>query len=260
MPSTNRVTYRSSPTKVEKVADVFPASFLPHTVFVRFLQHNNWEHSLLVDFCVSPETCFLLYFTKYLKLLTSTWHDLEATCAAMPWNVSFARPSSSCLNNGVGNERSGAQSVEASADVAPQPNTRVDGHLGCKSGGDVLRARSSSDLVEVSLSHDEVSHDLSRSRCSIAGDTRETRCKHSTGKQQSLVDYPSSDDEVNNCDNNKSDDVIVGSESALDRCASVLYRTNLALERINEQKLIAFNISPLLKLLKTCEYLLENKP
>ena len=37
---------------------------------------TGYDHSVLVDLLTSPETCFLTYFTKYLKYSLSTWDDL----------------------------------------------------------------------------------------------------------------------------------------------------------------------------------------
>ena len=45
----------------------------PHESFLLFLQHTNWDSSLLLDFIISPETCFLQYFTHYLKLVVNDW-------------------------------------------------------------------------------------------------------------------------------------------------------------------------------------------
>ena len=91
-----------------------------------------------------------------------------------------------------------------------------------------------------------------------------------TGQSLVLVDYPSSDDDdaVNGSEDVvASDDVMtkdsqtdikcVGGESVLDRCMAVLYRTSLSLERFNQQKLVTFNVLPLIKLLNSCECLYE---
>lgn len=81
----------------------------------------------------------------------------------------------------------------------------------------------------------------------------------------SLVDYPSSDDEsdigMDVIADVKTSEVSPAREhvdSVLDKAMAVLYRMNLALERCNRQKLVAFNIAPLLRLLRRCEDLYEN--
>lgn len=41
----------------------------PHQQFIVFLKSTDFDDSILVDLLTSPETCFLLYFTYYLKCI-----------------------------------------------------------------------------------------------------------------------------------------------------------------------------------------------
>ena len=45
----------------------------PHQQFVVFLKSTDFDDSVLVDLLTSPETCFLLYFTCYLKCIKKEW-------------------------------------------------------------------------------------------------------------------------------------------------------------------------------------------
>ncbi|XP_003731459.2 uncharacterized protein LOC100893907 [Strongylocentrotus purpuratus] len=44
-----------------------------HHVFISFLDHMSWDHSILLDLLISTETDFLEYFIRYLHLVTTDW-------------------------------------------------------------------------------------------------------------------------------------------------------------------------------------------
>eukprot|EP00057_Strongylocentrotus_purpuratus_P005647 XP_003731459.1 PREDICTED: uncharacterized protein LOC100893907 [Strongylocentrotus purpuratus] len=44
-----------------------------HHVFISFLDHMSWDHSILLDLLISTETDFLEYFIRYLRLVTTDW-------------------------------------------------------------------------------------------------------------------------------------------------------------------------------------------
>ncbi|GAB1609290.1 uncharacterized protein LOC115220903 [Argonauta hians] len=46
----------------------------PHKLFLQLLQSMAFDHCVLLDLLTSPETCFLLYFLKYLKLVSQEWN------------------------------------------------------------------------------------------------------------------------------------------------------------------------------------------
>ncbi|KAL1007482.1 hypothetical protein UPYG_G00087380 [Umbra pygmaea] len=45
----------------------------PHCHFLFLLHNIAFDHSILLDFLISTETCFLEYFVRYLKLLRDDW-------------------------------------------------------------------------------------------------------------------------------------------------------------------------------------------
>lgn len=47
----------------------------PHRMFLKFLDSLGNDHVTLIDFLTSQETCALLYFMRYLKLLLSDWDN-----------------------------------------------------------------------------------------------------------------------------------------------------------------------------------------
>ncbi|KAK5874645.1 hypothetical protein PBY51_019573 [Eleginops maclovinus] len=61
-----------------KAACVFGCN--PHCHFLLLLQSISFDHSILLDFLISTETCFLEYIVRYLKYLRSDWQGFTAAC------------------------------------------------------------------------------------------------------------------------------------------------------------------------------------
>ncbi|XP_060073613.1 uncharacterized protein LOC132553387 isoform X2 [Ylistrum balloti] len=51
----------------------------PHRQFYQLLQMTSFDHSVLVDLLTSPETCALLYLTRYLKCVINEWGSFVET-------------------------------------------------------------------------------------------------------------------------------------------------------------------------------------
>ncbi|KFZ57503.1 Protein Lines [Antrostomus carolinensis] len=52
----------------------------PHCVFLFFLEKIAFDSTVLLDFLISSETCFLEYLVRYLKLLRKDWHRFVDIC------------------------------------------------------------------------------------------------------------------------------------------------------------------------------------
>ncbi|XP_041917022.1 protein Lines homolog 1 [Alosa sapidissima] len=52
----------------------------PHCHFVLLLRVLMFDHSVLLDFLISSETCFLEYIVRYLKLLRDDWEGFCNSC------------------------------------------------------------------------------------------------------------------------------------------------------------------------------------
>lgn len=52
----------------------------PHCVFLFFLENTGFDPSVLLDFLISSETCFLEYLVRYLKLLPEDWGAFLTAC------------------------------------------------------------------------------------------------------------------------------------------------------------------------------------
>ncbi|NWU61374.1 LINES protein, partial [Pterocles burchelli] len=52
----------------------------PHCIFLFFLEKITFDSTVLLDFLISSETCFLEYLVRYLKLLRRDWHQFVDVC------------------------------------------------------------------------------------------------------------------------------------------------------------------------------------
>ncbi|KAF1571842.1 UNVERIFIED_CONTAM: hypothetical protein FQV15_0006906, partial [Eudyptes pachyrhynchus] len=52
----------------------------PHCIFLFFLEKITFDSTVLLDFLISSETCFLEYLVRYLKLLRKDWHQFVDVC------------------------------------------------------------------------------------------------------------------------------------------------------------------------------------
>ncbi|XP_005381696.1 PREDICTED: protein Lines homolog [Chinchilla lanigera] len=52
----------------------------PHCIFTFFLKSIGFDSTVLLDFLISSETCFLEYFVRYLKLLQKDWDAFFTIC------------------------------------------------------------------------------------------------------------------------------------------------------------------------------------
>ncbi|KAK6180388.1 hypothetical protein SNE40_012553 [Patella caerulea] len=50
----------------------------PYPIFLQLLETTNYDHSVVIDWLVSPETCFLLYFFRFLKTVVGNWWQFVA--------------------------------------------------------------------------------------------------------------------------------------------------------------------------------------
>ncbi|KFU87880.1 Protein Lines [Chaetura pelagica] len=52
----------------------------PHCIFLFFLEKIAFDSTVLLDFLISSETCFLEYLVRYLKLLRKDWQQFVNVC------------------------------------------------------------------------------------------------------------------------------------------------------------------------------------
>ncbi|KAM4593753.1 protein Lines homolog 1 isoform 2-T2 [Odontesthes bonariensis] len=104
----------------------------PHCHFVLLLQSFSFDHSILLDFLISTETCFLEYFVLYLKYLREDWQGFTAACGGV--HVLDCSSTDCCAGGGSAvTHKAGPDGVELSSCVQPVCCNPLEGgsNLGC---------------------------------------------------------------------------------------------------------------------------------
>ncbi|NXJ75980.1 LINES protein, partial [Trogon melanurus] len=57
------------------------SGYNPHCIFLFFLEKIAFDSTVLLDFLISSETCFLEYLVRYLKLLRKDWRQFVDICS-----------------------------------------------------------------------------------------------------------------------------------------------------------------------------------
>ncbi|MEQ2289347.1 hypothetical protein AMECASPLE_031990 [Ameca splendens] len=196
----------------------------PHCHFVLLLQSLSFDHSILLDFLISSETCFLEYFVRYLKYLRGDWQGF--TAASGHRKVSLADSHGSELGEGL----------QPKGSVSPLEGSSLD--VGLR-------------LVEYDNS-DESSeespdgHKESKSPTALMTDSSsKMKTKHSSSMIQSEQGCPTEAAplEQETCD-------------TLEKTVSCLSELREVVTRLQTKKLFPYNPSSLLKLLaqvETCQ-------
>ena len=74
----------------------------PHRLFVQLLHLTHYDSSLLLDWLTSPETCFLAYITRYLRLVAADFSAFSRSAQA--WSLAASSLSSPAGGEGVEHE------------------------------------------------------------------------------------------------------------------------------------------------------------
>ncbi|KAF7239495.1 hypothetical protein EYD10_13856 [Varanus komodoensis] len=149
----------------------------PHCIFLFLLSSIAFDTTVLLDFLISSETCFLEYFVRYLKLLVEDWQHFV--------NISkcFKPASSRELSISVEKLSSSVKSVSHS-DLSFQSTSSVPQTYN-------VALLTPSLNISSPLHVDNQSVKPSKSNCSQESDNT-----GSLGTLQKLVDYESSDSDV----------------------------------------------------------------
>ncbi|XP_015424595.1 PREDICTED: protein Lines homolog 1 [Myotis davidii] len=115
----------------------------PHCIFLFFLKTIGFDSTVLLDFLISSETCFLEYFVRYLKLLPKDWDafftickdfdvtecpDSRNTCgrlASLVQDTSSNHRTESRPLAALGSHRSAQACVSWASEACPEPPNQV---------------------------------------------------------------------------------------------------------------------------------------
>ncbi|XP_050164967.1 LOW QUALITY PROTEIN: protein Lines homolog 1 [Myiozetetes cayanensis] len=106
----------------------------PHCIFLFCLEKIAFDSSVLLDFLISSETCFLEYLVRYLKLLGREWPRFVAVCDHFDTKHSaFQSACPSELLHRAEQSRGTAESLrDAARDPAPRPAVPLASSADCR--------------------------------------------------------------------------------------------------------------------------------
>ncbi|NWV69830.1 LINES protein, partial [Malurus elegans] len=140
----------------------------PHCIFLFFLEKIAFDSTVLLDFLISSETCFLEYLVRYLKLLGKEWHNFVNVCSSFDTRHSTSHQEKQSSVTGESLQNAGCE---------PEPQTpmSLDASHDC--------------LVFTAQQADNEAAELSCSDSLMGTDSASL-----LGPLQSLVNYDSSED------------------------------------------------------------------
>ncbi|XP_009898199.2 protein Lines homolog 1 [Dryobates pubescens] len=153
------------------------SGFNPHCIFLFFLEKIAFDSTVLLDFLISSETCFLEYVVRYLKLLKEDWHQFVEACSHFDTKHRTFQSVSSSVETPRGEKQSCVNDESLQNACEPEPQT--------------LRslAASQSCLVFTTEQGDNEVAESNQSNSLIYSDSTSL-----LGSLQSLVNYDSSED------------------------------------------------------------------
>ncbi|KAM3925445.1 protein Lines homolog 1 [Leptodactylus fuscus] len=225
----------------------------PHCIFLFLLKNVSFDSSVLLDFLISSETCFLEYFVMYLKLLKEDWPQFCLTCT-------FHDMSSSVLFSSVANvsvcplqmNMPRAQECICSPHVAkstvPDPKNKQSPRSQPSDSKSSSALGALQRLVEYDSSEDSDSEMLVTEPCPVMS--------HRAGADSSDIDKHMKDLELtaicsrfHNMSASKPAAPVYQARGIQQKSAQCLANLQGAIDRLHRKKLFPYNPTALLKLL-----------
>ena len=240
----------------------------PHQLFISMLYCVSHDHTVLLDFLTSPETCFLIYFLKYIKLVQSEWqrftagHKLYRQSEATNHQDTQATSTGELLSSG---KTMKSQSETSSGELLSGNETMNTLLKSCAlvsysdssddEENNVTMEKLTSNIGEMDLTN-STNIDLSKSTEELSNQMVEDT-KGGIGTQEC-----SSTSELEaKCYNSEQvlshDNSEIENHLELDQTMSVLIRLRMSIERLDKHDMFPYNAKPLLRHLTRCEDLYE---
>lgn len=214
--------------------------FCPHKTFLYFVEFIEYDHLVLSDFLISPETSFLPYILSYLRFVLEDWRyftkimssfsqkDSFKQSGLMPEEKSFYFVQAECkiLNDNSANENSGTS-------ILKHPNPNVQQNVQIVSYSDSEDSTPSPSPIKRCCLENEVRAEQDVDICS----TIEETIKPVAGNSQSFNFAIEA----------------TGLEEKLDQVMGMFIRLRMHIDRLERKRLFPYRAEPLIKLLMACE-------
>ncbi|XP_041647320.1 protein Lines homolog 1 isoform X2 [Cheilinus undulatus] len=207
----------------------------PHCIFVLLLQSVSFDHSILLDFLISTETCFLEFLIRYLKCLTADWSGFTAACRRISSQQGVAP--ASCGHVIKPTTESGLRLVQYGSSEESETDDMEDSYRGARtSDGGKSRFSGNDDKQEVRGEPGPIGRTLNQSL--------------------HLVNKADEHDGTSSSLSARSGPASCG---ALERAVLCLAELRALLTRLQAKKLFPYNPTSLLKLLGQVENISQQK-
>ncbi|XP_032050406.1 protein Lines homolog 1 [Aythya fuligula] len=153
------------------------SGYNPHCIFLFFLEKIAFDSTVLLDFLISSETCFLEYLVRYLKLLREDWHQFVNVCNYFDTKHGTCQPVSSIKPPHQEKQSCMSDVNLQNAPCEPEPQTLIP------------LTSSHSCLVFTTEQGDNEVAESNQSKSLLCNDSTSL-----LGSLQSLVNYDSSED------------------------------------------------------------------
>ncbi|XP_020487201.1 protein Lines homolog 1 isoform X2 [Labrus bergylta] len=220
----------------------------PHCIFLLLLQSVSFDHSILLDFLISTETCFLEFLVRYLKYLSADWPGFTAACGRIGCQRSLQQRSSPASCGG---------------DVLEQKTKGEPGGLRLVQYG----SSDESGPEDMEVCHDEsrmpvcensrlnVNHDVKQEMSGPPGPIRQKQYEssHSLSQANAALKSSSSSSVLHSEQTGPNMAALSGQVSTSERTVLCLSQLRVLLTRLHARKLFPYNPSSLIKLLAQVE-------
>lgn len=269
------------------IGKVFPnwthdAGCNPHCIFLHLLKNVGFDDTVLLDFLISSETCFLEYIVRYLKFLREDWTEFcqvcnfidtftSKECATVCEVVTSIQQDcvSSQVGLGVFNGLDSTEKAHFLSAQCPFEVLRTSGvaqqTLACKSnsstrtdhlcGLGTLRG-----LVDYDSSDDSEENTASDPQQNCIGHQSSAGICNDLGAELDRLDLKSTTVNPQGCSTTSAhEDAHTTLESTMLKSTQCLAELQAAISRLKRRNLFPYNPSALLKLLIHIETLQEHK-
>lgn len=240
--------------KQKGLSDVL-AVIQPHKQFLLFLDNTGFDETLVVDLLISPETCFLSYFTKYLRVVASEWTEFVKTHSEYSCHGSL---DSRCESQDSIHAESGVNTPNANKTVSQKIDTLTVANSSKAEGLTMLQQYGFDDDEE---EEEEGCDDEGHCDKKVEDDNNDDdMCKGDEEEKSSVksVTADSSCSSFNDYfDSDTLDLHLVNISSCLDKTMAVFIRVRLKMEKFTDSSILQYNPQVLVHLIEQVEELYE---
>ncbi|KAM7014939.1 protein Lines homolog 1 [Tautogolabrus adspersus] len=215
----------------------------PHCIFLLLLQSVSFDHSMLLDFLISTETCFLEFLVRYLKYLLADWPGFSAACGRIGCHLSLQRSSP----------------VSCGGDVLEQKTKGEPGGLSLVQYG----SSDESGPEDMEVSHDESKTSVcENSLLNVDDDVKQEISGPPGPIRQKQYESSSSSSSVQHSEQTGPNMAALSGQVSCDtseRAVLCLSQLRALLTRLHAKKLFPYNPSSLIKLLAQVENSSQHK-